>query len=236
MRGSHVNAAAVAAEQEKAFALKSAGATYRQIGEALGISTATAHRRVTAACTEHVVPELEHYRRITDEAYDRMIRVLAPAVAKGDVKAVDAARRVWADRRRMFGLDAPVVTEVNIAARIDVEVEETAAATSIALAAVFRVQNLDARTTMALGQYGMAMAAHHYAPPGTPEPEPPRLLLALMPGDGSVSPSEPLSDDPGPWVPPTRERSPQDEVQAAMDRFTREFPDAFTEDDDAESA
>lgn len=195
------NAAAVAAEQEKAFALKSAGATYRQIGEALGISTATAHRRVTAACTEHVVPELEHYRRITDEAYDRMIRSLAPAVIKGDVKAVDATRRIWADRRRMFGLDAPVVTEVNLSARVDIEIEATVTATAAAIVAVVELLELDAGFAADVERYALEVAGHSLNPAAGPPPEPPKRRLALMPGSGPVSPPPAPPDAPGPDLP-----------------------------------
>jgi len=203
MRGSHINKAAVAAEQERAFTLRLGGATYRQIGEALGIPRATAHRRVTDACAERVAPGLEEYRKVEDERLDTLLRRLAPKLATGEVPAIEAARRIGESRRRLWGMDAPVVSEIHLDARVDVEIEATVTATAAAIAAVLAALAVEPSFAVQLERYGLLVASRSLAPDpaAVPEPEAPRRMLALMPGSGSDGPSDGLPDGPGPMVP-----------------------------------
>lgn len=168
------NKARVAEQQARAFAMKSAGATYAVIAKELGISTATAHRRVTDACDSVVVPAVEEYRRLTDAAYDQLLSKLAPGVNAGEIPAVDAARRVWADRRKLLGLDAPVKSEVQVTAQIDANLGEIARVVAAGVIAGLAAIDTEQWWRDQLTRYGLEVAQHEMNPEEYPLPEPPR--------------------------------------------------------------
>jgi hypothetical protein len=112
--------------QWKAVELRSAGASYREIGAALGISHEGARRMVMAAMEQIPVEQCDYMRKVDGERIDRLQRALWPKALGGDVKAIMAITRLMERRAKLFGLDAPVkvdatVTEVTQA---DIEMEE----------------------------------------------------------------------------------------------------------------
>lgn len=105
-----------AAEREKAaFALRIAGATYAQIAERLGVTTAGAHKMVkrvlerTRAETNEIADEL---RRVEVERLDALTLTLWKQATAGNLGAVDRVLRVMERRARLLGLDAPAKQDV----------------------------------------------------------------------------------------------------------------------------
>jgi len=94
--------------QTEAMELRKGGATYDQIGRALGITRQGAHKlvqggmkRLIAQTTEDaiVVREMELQR------LDAMLLGLWPSAKRGDAKAVDRVLRIMERRARYLGID-----------------------------------------------------------------------------------------------------------------------------------
>jgi len=100
-----------AAEREKqATAMRLAGATYRQIGERLGISEAGAWqavRRALERTRKTTADEAEHLRAIECERIDAMLLAVWPQASKGHLGAVATVVKLMARRAMLLGLDAP---------------------------------------------------------------------------------------------------------------------------------
>jgi hypothetical protein len=102
----------LSAEQTRAnaLALRLAGANYREIGKALGISHQRAWRAVTEALarTKAITDERATQLREIDA---RRLEVLTKAVwtraVQGDTAAIDRAVRLMERRAALLGLDAP---------------------------------------------------------------------------------------------------------------------------------
>jgi hypothetical protein len=106
---------AAAERRVNAFDLRKAGASYRAIGRALGVSEAQAHRDVHLTLDELASREREsalQVREIELERLDEMLRALWPAVRRGDTSSISTALRVAERRARLLGLDAPVKQEL----------------------------------------------------------------------------------------------------------------------------
>lgn len=105
-----------AERQIKALELRKAGATLRQIGEALDCSEQRAHQiicgrlkkinDVRAGLTEDV-------RQLEIERLDAMFLGLWSRAREGDEKAVRAAVLIMERRAKLLGIDAPTRTEVS---------------------------------------------------------------------------------------------------------------------------
>lgn len=113
-------------KQWQACELRSAGASYRAIGEALGVSYETARRMVKAAMDQIPVEQCDYMRKVDGERLDRLQRALWPKAISGNEKAAITVMRIMERRAKLFGLDAPVkidatVTEVT---QSDLELEE----------------------------------------------------------------------------------------------------------------
>ena len=110
--------------QARALTLRNAGATYRQIAEKTGVSTATARKDVAAALREVVAETAEDLIARQRSILNDIQRANYAAAASGDI---DAARLILATlerEARLFGLDAP--TRVNVGVS-DVEFAERTA-------------------------------------------------------------------------------------------------------------
>lgn len=99
----------VTAAQKRAQAveLRKAGATFDEIATALGYSNkGTAYRAVEQALKEAVREPALQLIELEVQRLDLMLRALWPAVARGQLGAVDRALRVAERRARLLGLDA----------------------------------------------------------------------------------------------------------------------------------
>lgn len=96
----------------KAAALRAAGASFRDIGQSLGIDPTWARTLVLKALQEVAYEAADEMRTQEGERLDRLQMGLWPQATRGDVKAVLAVVRVMERRAKLFGLDAPVKLEV----------------------------------------------------------------------------------------------------------------------------
>lgn len=97
----------------KALELRKRGASFRVIGDQLGVSGKTAHQDYKAAMAE--LAELEHdtaeeYRTMELARLDMALIALAPKLRNGNVEAINAWIRASESRRKLLGLDAPAKT------------------------------------------------------------------------------------------------------------------------------
>lgn len=98
----------IAERRVKAFELRKAGASYRQIGRKLGVSGKTAHEDVHAVLAELAAQSLEsaaEYRALELERLDMAQLALYQHLDSGDPQIVAAWVRVSESRRRLLGLD-----------------------------------------------------------------------------------------------------------------------------------
>lgn len=116
-RPPHPGEAEIIAERRtRAFGLRKAGASYRQIAQQLGVSLNTAWADVNAELIElreQTKGDAVEVRDIELQRCDEMILGLWPGVRRGDPKAVMAAVRVSERRARLIGLDAPKQVELS---------------------------------------------------------------------------------------------------------------------------
>jgi hypothetical protein len=99
-----------AARRQKALDLRIAGASYRQIGQQLGVSHVTAYHDVDAALEELAALQrgkAEKLREIELDRCEKMTLGLWPKVRQGDEKAVRALVSVMDRRAKLLGLDQP---------------------------------------------------------------------------------------------------------------------------------
>lgn len=98
-----------------AFEMRKKGATYREIGEKLGISTMAACNHVRAVLTELEEQTKEDARDLVKmELYrlDQMLLGLFEKAIAGKETAVDRVLKIMERRARLIGLDAPKRQEV----------------------------------------------------------------------------------------------------------------------------
>lgn len=93
-------------------ALRVAGATYREIGATLGIDRTWAQTLAKRALAEAHYEAADMMRVGVGLRLDRLHRAYWGRALGGDVKAAELCRRLTADQRQLFGLDAPTRIEV----------------------------------------------------------------------------------------------------------------------------
>jgi len=104
-----------AERQQQALDLRIAGATYRQIGQQLGVSVKTAYNDVDAALEELAVLRRGKAEKLQEIELDRCEKLtigLWPKVRQGDAQAVRAVVAVMDRRAKLLGLDTPTKHEV----------------------------------------------------------------------------------------------------------------------------
>jgi hypothetical protein len=104
----------IAERRVRAFGLRKAGASYRQIAQQLSVSLNTAWADVTAELLElreQTKADAQEVRDLELQRCDEMILGLWPAVRKGDPRSVLAAAKVMERRAKLLGLDAPTKQE-----------------------------------------------------------------------------------------------------------------------------
>ena len=92
--------------QAEAAKLRAAGATFREIGQALGIDHTWARTLVLRALEQSTHESAAIMRTLEGERLDRLQRAAWTAALKGDLKAIDTVRRLMERRAALFGLDA----------------------------------------------------------------------------------------------------------------------------------
>lgn len=111
------------AERKKnAVELRLAGASYRDIGNALGCSTVTAMNDCKEALAEIPMQQADEMRTVELSRLDRLQRAVWGKAIKGDLQAVDRAIKIIDRRAKLLGLDAP--QQVQITAN-DVDLDAT---------------------------------------------------------------------------------------------------------------
>ena len=124
MAGKHANAKEFerAERKKNAVELRLAGASYRDIGNALGCSTVTAMNDCKEALAEIPMQQADEMRTVELSRLDRLQRAVWGKAIKGDLQAVDRALKIIDRRAKLLGLDAP--QQVQITAN-DVDLDAT---------------------------------------------------------------------------------------------------------------
>ena len=91
----------------KALDLRLSGASYRQIGQQLGVSHVQAFRDVQRVLREVLSEPAEAVRRVELARLDRLMRAHWPAATEGDVRATAMVLQIMDRRARQLGLDGP---------------------------------------------------------------------------------------------------------------------------------
>lgn len=103
--------ARVLEHQRQAIELRRAGRGYADIAAALGISTTTAHRIVTAGLKEvreHIAAEAAELKAEEVSRLDGMLAGLWTDARKGHLGAIDRVLKIMERRAKLLGLDSPV--------------------------------------------------------------------------------------------------------------------------------
>lgn len=93
-----------------AFELRKAGATFDEIGKAMGMTRQSAFELVTKTLAEirsRTAEDVEHVRELELHRLDALLKGLWQSASKGSVNAVDRALKIMERRARLLGLDAP---------------------------------------------------------------------------------------------------------------------------------
>lgn len=99
----------------QALDMRKSGATYDQIGAALGITPQGAYRAIIRSLrrlNEKNFEDAAELRRLEVERLDRMLAAIWNRVTIGDQGAIDRALKISERRAKLFGLDAPTRTDL----------------------------------------------------------------------------------------------------------------------------
>jgi hypothetical protein len=102
--------------------MRKGGASYREIGSHLGVSTKTAHQyvmRELERLAEEAHEEAAQVRVLELQRLDRMLRGLWLRARDGDTFAVDRVLKMMERRARLLGLDAPAMLAADVTTRVD---------------------------------------------------------------------------------------------------------------------
>ena len=89
-----------------AIKLRTAGMSYDQIGENLGLTRQTAWRMATKALRQLPAENVETLRRVEGDRLEALWAAFYPKAISGDADAAGVLLRISNSRRRLFGLDA----------------------------------------------------------------------------------------------------------------------------------
>lgn len=104
--------------ESDALAMRTKGATYDQISEALGVSrqgAADCVKRALAALKADTEEKAEEVRELELRRLDRMLQIAEAAAENGDIAAIDRVLKIQERRSKYLGLDAPVRSEAQVA-------------------------------------------------------------------------------------------------------------------------
>jgi hypothetical protein len=107
-----------AAERQKmAVTLRMSGATYRRIGEALGVSHVQAKRYCDRAFEQHATDSIEQLRMIQFSRIEHMIMLLWPQVNTRDIAAIHTVRALMNDENTIMGVGAGETSSITTSSR-----------------------------------------------------------------------------------------------------------------------
>lgn len=104
----------IAERHYQAWELRIRGFTFREIGEQLGISAATAMRWVHEVWDTKSIPTAEKIRAQELDRMERLLAKLDEDIERGDVKAIGTAIKLSERLCKLTGADMPVRTETTI--------------------------------------------------------------------------------------------------------------------------
>lgn len=96
----------------QALRLRETGAHYRQIGDALGVSTSTAHAYVSDALKELTREPAESVLQMELARLDTLTLSLWKDATAGHLKAIDRVLRIMERRAKLVGLDTMAVLRI----------------------------------------------------------------------------------------------------------------------------
>jgi hypothetical protein len=101
-----------AQKQKQSLELRMAGASFDQIGQALGYSSpSSAYRAVMAALAKVPEPEVKSYRIVNVERLNKLRLNNWQSAQNGDPKAIEVELKIQQEEARLLGLYAPTKTE-----------------------------------------------------------------------------------------------------------------------------
>lgn len=120
----------LAEKRDQALSLRLTGATYQNIADVMSVSKSTVKRWIDAAIDGVDKENAKALIVLENERLNRAQRAIWPAVARGQLGAVDRLLRIQERRARLNGLDAPQKVDLGAAdidlAQVAKEIEEVA--------------------------------------------------------------------------------------------------------------
>ena len=108
--------------EARALQLRKAGASFEQIGRALGVSTPRAWRIFQRGLARVVHEPAEELRQLEALRLDGLLTAMWPHAMAGKGWAVDRVLAIMQRRARLLGLDAPTRVNVITEDMIDAEI------------------------------------------------------------------------------------------------------------------
>lgn len=94
-------------KEQQIVALRASGATWTEVGRALGMDRSNAHKMGLRALRREHSEAVDDLRRVEGETLNRLQRAVQTEATTGNLAAVDRLLRIMERRARLFGLDAP---------------------------------------------------------------------------------------------------------------------------------
>lgn len=106
----------------RAWSLRLSGATYAEIGAALGVTRQRAEQICKRMLVEHSPSEedVDEHRKTSIARLDRMTRAVWRQALEGNQGAIDRVLRIEERRARLMGLDGPTKSTVEVVDGADV--------------------------------------------------------------------------------------------------------------------
>lgn len=105
------NSAERADVAREVFELRLAGHSMAQIGDALGVSQASAYRLMTDWINRLLTPKAAELRQVEAARLERLLVALDPAVQRGDIAAIRTAAGISSQLADLLGLKQPQQVE-----------------------------------------------------------------------------------------------------------------------------
>lgn len=110
----------IAQRRKKILAMRLAGATLAEIGEAVGLDKSTVSHDINTALADIPRAEANQLRQQEVHRLDRLQRAVWTSALSGDLPAMDRVIRIIDRRAKLLGLDAPQQVEIS-AGNVDLD-------------------------------------------------------------------------------------------------------------------
>lgn len=128
MPASRAQQVKTAERRKKAVAMRLAGADWDTIKEKLGYASrgaaCTDVKRALDASLAEMHEAVAMHRHVANLRLERLLLVVYPLALRGDLKALEQARGLIADLRKLHGADAPVKHQVLTIGAIEAEIAD----------------------------------------------------------------------------------------------------------------